>query len=59
MRDLRPLASLSAHELQERARQYRAMAETATSQQTGEALVRLAEALEAMADAAGEGAATD
>jgi hypothetical protein len=58
MQDTRPLGFLSAIELRERARQHRAMAETATSQQTGEALVRLAERLEEMANSLEKGAAS-
>ena len=49
MRDPLPLADLTADELRERAWEYREMAKTATSEQTGAALVRLAEQFEALA----------
>jgi hypothetical protein len=44
-----PLELLTAEQLRERAREYREMAETATSDATSEGLVRLAEEFEALA----------
>jgi hypothetical protein len=44
-----PLDLLTADQLRERAREYREMAETATSDVTGAGLMRLAEHFEALA----------
>jgi hypothetical protein len=49
MRDYRPIDSLTADELRQRAQEYRKMVESATSPQTGDALLRLAEQFEALA----------
>lgn len=44
-----PLGLLTADQLRERAREYREMAATATSDTTGAGLIRLAEQFEALA----------
>ena len=46
-----PLDLLTADQLRERAREYREMAKTATSDATGAGLIRLAEQFEALAQA--------
>jgi hypothetical protein len=46
----RPLDSHTPDQLRARAREYREMAETATSAETGAGLLRLADQFEAMAD---------
>lgn len=54
----RPLDSHTPEQLRTRAREYREMAQTATSAETGAGLVRLAEQFEAMADTREQGKCT-
>lgn len=49
VRDHTPLDRLTADQLRERAREYREMAATATSEATRDGLIRLAEQFEALA----------